>query len=241
MRRNGSWTGRGRLPSPSPARRGRRPSPARCRSTEKISVTLTEMPSASTEVIAGSPSFIAGILMKRFGRSTIFHSSIACATVLSASCANRGSTSIDTRPSTPSDASHCGRSTSQALRTSSVVTVRIVGVDVGAALGQFLDLVVVGVALRKGRLEDRRVGGHADDTFGVDELLQVAALQPIAGQVVEPYRNARGGQRGEVLVLSHASSFSLYQLSNDRSAAAATASGVNPNSRNNVLSSADSP
>ena len=47
-------------------------------------------------------------------------------TVLSVSCASRGSTSMDTRPSTPSEASHCGRSTSHPSRTSSVVTVRIV-------------------------------------------------------------------------------------------------------------------
>lgn len=44
----------------------------------------------------------------------------------SVSCASRGSTSIDTRPSTPSESSHWGTSTSHALRTSSVVTVRMV-------------------------------------------------------------------------------------------------------------------
>ena len=77
-------------------------------------------------VIAGRPSSVAGILMNTFGRSTIFHSSMACWIVLSVSCASRGSTSIDTRPSTPSEASHCGVSTSHALRTSSVVTVRMV-------------------------------------------------------------------------------------------------------------------
>ena len=84
------------------------------------------MPSAITAVIAGSPAMVAGILINRLGRSTIFHSSMACKMVLSVSCASRGSTSIDTRPSTPSDCSYCLASTSQALRTSSVVTVRIV-------------------------------------------------------------------------------------------------------------------
>ena len=77
----------------------------RCRSTEKISVTLTEMPSAITAVIAGRPGSVAGILISRFGRSTIFHSSMACRIVLSVSCARRGSTSMDTRPSTPPEAS----------------------------------------------------------------------------------------------------------------------------------------
>ncbi|CFS10246.1 Uncharacterised protein [Mycobacterium tuberculosis] len=76
--------------------------------------------------MAGRPALVAGILMKRFGRSTIFHSSIACWIVFSVSCASRGSTSIDTRPSTPSESSHWGTSTSHALRTSSVVTVRMV-------------------------------------------------------------------------------------------------------------------
>ena len=98
----------------------------RWRSTEKISVTFTEMPSARTAVIAGMPAIVAGILMSRFGRSTVFHRSMACRIVLSVSCAIRGSTSMDTRPSTPSDCSYCLASTSQALRTSSVVTVRMV-------------------------------------------------------------------------------------------------------------------
>ena len=89
-------------------------------------MTLTEMPSARTAVIAGRPASVAGILISRLGRSTIFHSSMACSTVLSVSWASRGSTSIDTRPSTPLEVSHCGRSTSQAFRTSSVVTVRMV-------------------------------------------------------------------------------------------------------------------
>ena len=75
------------------------------RSSEKISVTLTLMPSARTAVIAGSPSRVAGILMKTFGRSTVDHRDFAEAIVPSVSLASRGSTSIDTRPSTPSVAS----------------------------------------------------------------------------------------------------------------------------------------
>ena len=67
----------------------------------KISVTLTLMPSASVRVIAGSPSSIAGILMYALGRSTSHHSARASATVASVLCAFRGSTSIETRPSTP--------------------------------------------------------------------------------------------------------------------------------------------
>ena len=50
---------------------------ARWRSTEKISVTFTEMPSPITAVIAGRPARVAGILISTLGRSTIFHSSMA--------------------------------------------------------------------------------------------------------------------------------------------------------------------
>ena len=89
-----------------------------CRSSEKISVTFTLIPSEMACVIAGSPSRVAGILMNRFGRSTIHHSARASAMVFSVSLASLGSTSMDTRPSMPSDASYAGRRTSQAQRMS---------------------------------------------------------------------------------------------------------------------------
>ena len=72
------------------------------RSNEKISVTLTLMPSARVAVIAGRPSIVAGILISTLGRSTILASSWAWATVPAVSWARPGSTSMDTRPSTPS-------------------------------------------------------------------------------------------------------------------------------------------
>ena len=84
------------------------------RSREKISVTLTLMPSALTAVIAGSPAMVAGILINRLGRSTILDRSWACAMVAAVSCASRGSTSMD---------------------------------DVGAAGGEFTDLLLVGGAV----------------------------------------------------------------------------------------------
>src|SRR6478672_8026810 len=83
---------------------------------EKTSVTLTDMPSPITAVMAGRPASVAGILISWLGRSTIFHSSIACRIVLSVSWASRGSTSMETRPSTPPDASHFGASTSRHRR-----------------------------------------------------------------------------------------------------------------------------
>jgi hypothetical protein len=57
------------------------------------------MPSASTWLIAGSPSTVAGILMSTLGRSTAAARALASSTVLAVSCASRGSTSMDTRPS----------------------------------------------------------------------------------------------------------------------------------------------
>ena len=74
--------------------------------------------------MAGSPALVAGIFTNMFGRSTSHHSARASAIVRSVPCAIRGSTSIDTRPSTPSLASYAGRSTSQAHRTSNVVSAR---------------------------------------------------------------------------------------------------------------------
>ncbi len=53
------------------------------------------------EVIAGRPGLVAGILISTLGRSTIFHRSAAWAVVPSVSMASPGSTSIETRPSTP--------------------------------------------------------------------------------------------------------------------------------------------
>ena len=72
---------------------------------EKISVTLTLIPSARQAVIAGSPARVAGILMNRLGLSTIHYSALASATVLRVSPASRGSTSSETRPSSPPVAS----------------------------------------------------------------------------------------------------------------------------------------
>ena len=68
-------------------------------------MTLTLMPSAIAWVIAGSPSRVAGILMNRFGRSTAHQRKRASAMVFSVSLARRGSTSRETRPSSPPVAS----------------------------------------------------------------------------------------------------------------------------------------
>ena len=75
---------------------------ARYRSRLKMRVTLTLIPSARVAVIAGSPSTVAGILMSTLGRSTAACRAWAWSTVAEVSRASRGSTSIETLPSTPS-------------------------------------------------------------------------------------------------------------------------------------------
>ena len=95
---------------------------ARYRSREKISVTLTLMPSHITCVIAASPWCVAGILMYRLSRFTVVHSRRAISVVAVASRLSRGSTSIDTHPASPAVCACTGARTSQAVRTSSVVT-----------------------------------------------------------------------------------------------------------------------
>jgi hypothetical protein len=82
------------------------------------------IPSASVAVIAGMPASVAGILIIRFGRSTVFHRSAASAQVSFVWWASRGSTSSETRPSTAAVRSHASRNRSHPSRTSVVVSSR---------------------------------------------------------------------------------------------------------------------
>ena len=70
-------------------------------------------------------------------------------------------------------------------------------VDVGAAGGELTDLLLVGRAVLERGLEDRRVGGDPDDVLGGDQVLQVAGLQALPGQVVQPEGNPGRGEIGE--------------------------------------------
>ncbi len=63
---------------------------------------------------AGAPSFVPGILMNTFGLAARTNRSLASRSVLAVSCASRGETSSDTRPSTPSVLSCTGRNRSAA-------------------------------------------------------------------------------------------------------------------------------
>ena len=145
-------------------------------------------------MIAGQPSGVPGILIIRLGWSTVFQRSAASATVASASWARPGETSIETRPSTASVASYTGRMTWQASRTSSVVITRTAWSRSVPTRGQLADLRVVALTLAERRLEDRRVGRHADDVGVLDEVGEVAGLEALAGQVVEPDGHSRVGE-----------------------------------------------
>ena len=81
--------------------------------------------------------------------------------------------------------------------------------DVGAALGELAHLRVVGVALGQRGLEDRRVGGDPDDVLGRRSARQVARVEPLAGQVVQPYGHPHRAERCEVFVLRHRIRLSL--------------------------------
>src|SRR5256886_8130695 len=70
--------------------------------------------------MAGSPSLVPGILMRRFGRPARACRVLAAASVLAVSWASSGDTSNDTQPSTPRVRSQIGRNRSAArVRSSS--------------------------------------------------------------------------------------------------------------------------
>ncbi len=135
-------------------------------------------------VIAARPSSVAGILMNRFGRSTSAHRSLADAIVASLSCARWGrprSRRGRRRRRWPRRARarrrRCGRRGGD--REDRLV-------DVLAGGGEARDLVVVPLARRQRGREDRRVRRHPDDVAVLDEFGEVAGLEALARQVVEP-------------------------------------------------------
>ena len=87
---------------------------ARYCSRENSSVTLIGTPAKIASSIAGSPSFVPGILMKRLRRPARAWSSRAAASVVFVSYARSGETSSDTQPSTPAVRSKTGRNRSAA-------------------------------------------------------------------------------------------------------------------------------
>ena len=154
-------------------------------------MTLTLMPSPITAVIAGRPARVAGILISRLGRSTIFHRSCG---LRDRGVGRRG-------PGRARPRSRPGRRRRWWRRRGGQHVAGVADVVGGQRLdrvldravpgGELGDLVVVRVALGQGRGEDRRVGGHSHHRRVRDQLGQVAAVQPLAGEVVQPDGDAR--------------------------------------------------
>ena len=142
-------------------------------------MTLTLIPSAITAVIAGSPARVAGILISRLGRSTILCSSCACAMVAGGVVRQPG-VDLDGDPAVgvPGGLEGGGE---QVAGVADVVGGDLPDgvVDVGAAGGEFADLLLVGRAVLERGLEDRRVRGHPDDVRVRDQVLEVPGLQPL--------------------------------------------------------------
>src|SRR6266404_1954477 len=99
--------------------RRKAPAAARYCRSEKRSVTLTGMPAKIASSMAGSPSFVPGILMRRLGRKARACRDLAAAMVLWVSYARSGETSSETQPSTPRVRSQVERNRSAARVTSS--------------------------------------------------------------------------------------------------------------------------
>ena len=169
-------------------------------------MTLTLMPSASDSVIAGRPASVAGILMKRLGRSTSHHSRRPRRRSRRCRARGRGSTSMETRPSTPGCRSSTGRSTSQAQRTSEVVSIRTASSTSTCADGEVAHLLVVGSAPL---IASAKIVGLVvtPTTCARRPALQVPAAEAVAGQVVEPDGDAGGGQLGQLLFCAMSGAF----------------------------------
>jgi len=73
-------------------------------------------------------------------------------------------------------------------------------VRVGAPGGELPDLRVVALAVAEGGLEDRGVAGHPDHVGVRDEIGQVAGLEALTREVVEPDRHPRLGQLLQAIV-----------------------------------------
>ena len=89
-------------------------------SPENSKVTLTGTPAKIASSMAGRPSLVPGILMKRLGRSARAWRALAAARVPAVLRASKGETSKDTQPSTPSVRSWIGRKRSAACCRSSI-------------------------------------------------------------------------------------------------------------------------
>lgn len=74
-------------------------------------------------------------------------------------------------------------------------------INIGAALGQLGNLRVIGMALGQGCLKDRRVRGDPDNTPGCDQLGEIARIESVPGEIIEPDSDSGLAQFGEISVL----------------------------------------
>ena len=198
---------------------------SRYRSTPKISVTLTLIPAARVAVTAGSPASVAGILTIRLGRSTSRPD-------LAAPRRRRLGVEREPRVDLEGDATVDRGRTPRTRRRGRhrrphVVAPSAVRSASSAAAGRATPARLgVGARPSDGRGEDRRVGGDATDADVVDEAGQLAGVDPVTAEVVEPDRDtlaaARRGSR---------SWRSARTAAEAGRAASTTASAVMPNSR----------
>ena len=147
------------------------------------------MPSPIAAVIAGSALLGGGDLDQHVGPVDGRPQLLGRGDRGLGSLARSGSTSIETRPS----AAVRRRPAQHVAGVADVVVVssKITLVDVGALGASSRDLGVVALALGDARGEDRGVGGHPDHRLALHELGEVAGLDALAGEVVEPDGDAR--------------------------------------------------
>ena len=145
------------------------------------------MPAKIASSIAGRPSLVPGILMKRLGSAALARCrSLAAARVLAVSCASSGDTSRDTHPSTPFVRSWIGRNRSAARVRSSSASSKKSALARLALLQLLADRGVVGRAVLDRVVEDRRIRGQPGHREFVDVAFERAAVQQVARDVVEP-------------------------------------------------------
>jgi hypothetical protein len=139
-------------------------------------VTLTLMPRPTTSVIAGRPALVAGI----------------------AGVVGQPGVDLDGDPAVPPARRLVHRA--QDVRGGADVGGRHHPdglVDRHPAYRQVVELLLVALPGADRGLEDGRVGGHADDVPGRDELGEVPGGDALAGEIVEPDGDALLGETSQ--------------------------------------------
>ena len=158
---------------------------ARYWSASNSSVTLTGTPAAMLASIAGRPSGVPGILMKRFCRPARACSSAAAATVASVSYAQLGR-HLERHPAVD-PVGALVHPEEQVGGPAQVLDRELeeqrLALDPGRRL--LADRVVVEAAADR-LVEDRRVRREPGDRVLVDVALDHAVVEHLAGDVVEP-------------------------------------------------------